>query len=93
MNHYALLNLCSPLSAHPYNIGLPQQPVKENMAETEAISVKYIQGDLWVPMEGHKHPPGTGSLATLADCVIRVKKGSGTGRRNQIIFSLHSSES
>lgn len=30
------------------------------------------------------HPPGTGCLATLADWVSRVKKGSGTGRRNQI---------
>lgn len=31
-----------------------------------------------------KHPPGTGFLATLADWVSRVKKGSGTGQRNQI---------
>lgn len=30
------------------------------------------------------HPPGTGCLATLADWVSRVKKGSGTGQRNQI---------
>lgn len=30
------------------------------------------------------HPPGTGCLATLADWVSRVKKGSGTGRTNQI---------
>lgn len=30
------------------------------------------------------HPPGTGCPATLADWVSRVKKGSGTGSRNQI---------
>ncbi len=36
------------------------------------------------PAHSHPHPPGTGCLATLADCVSRVKKGSGMGRRNQI---------
>lgn len=29
-------------------------------------------------------PPGSGLPATLADWVSRVKKGSGTGRRNRI---------
>lgn len=77
------------LSAPP--CGLPSQPVKDNIADTKAIWVKYIQHDLFGDQEGPPaprplplHPPWIGRLATLADWVSKVKKGSGTGRRNQI---------
>lgn len=57
--------------------------------------MKYIRRDLWVPRKGPAHSQrillGLGCLVTLADWVSRVKKGSGTGRRNQItpIDHLH----
>lgn len=95
MNHYALLNLCSPLSAHPCN--LPLQPVKDNIAETEALLLKYIQGDLWVPRNGTNALLGLVSwqhwLIVLAGWRRGLAQDGGIRSLPLIIFSLHSSES
>ena len=97
MNHYALLSLCFPPSISPSLLLATAAGKRQHSWDRSHLSEIY-PGVIFgcprrppAPRPIPAHPPGTGCLATLADWVSRVKKGSGTGRRNQItpIDHLH----